>query len=90
MTDNILDVIDFDGQDKSIEVIKYFELKKNGKDYIIYKDKGSIKPYLVYGAEVVENDRDIILKEIDDPDIKKIIEDIMEKIKNEWNSWKRC
>ena len=83
MTDNYLDVVDFDGNNKTIEVLKYFELKKNGKDYVIYKDRDEAKNYLVYAAEVVENDDEIILKEINDEKIKKTLEDIMEKIKNE-------
>lgn len=81
MKDNIMQIIDFNGVEKSIEVLKYFELKKNGKDYIIYKDEGN-KNYLVYAAEVVESDDEVILKEISDEDIKKTIEDIMENIKN--------
>ena len=90
MTDNYLNVIDFDGSNKTIEVLKYFELKKNGKDYIIYKDRNDVKNYLVYAAEVIENDDEIILKEIDNEEIKKTLEDIMEKIKDEWNCWKGC
>lgn len=83
MTDNYLNVIDFDGSNKTIEVLKYFELKKNGKDYIIYKDRNDVKNYLVYAAEVVENDDEIILKEVNDDEIKRSLEDIMEKFKNE-------
>lgn len=83
MTDNYLNVIDLDGSNKTIEVLKYFELKKNGKDYIIYKDRNDVKNYLVYAAEVVENDDEIILKEVNDDEIKRSLEDIIERFKNE-------
>jgi uncharacterized protein YrzB (UPF0473 family) len=79
----MIKIIDELGAEKEVEVVSYFSLKSNGKDYLIYTENkvdasGNVE---VYTSEVVNNaDGSIELKGIDDDsvwsEIKKVMLDI--------------
>lgn len=75
----ILKITDENGVEKEVEVISYFKLDSNGKDYIVYTenqsdDKGNI---LTYTSEVVENGDEIEFRGIEDPAIINEIKDLI-------------
>lgn len=79
-----LNIIDENGIEKEVEVLSYFKLKSNGKDYLIYTENqidenGNI---LTYTSEVVENGETVELKGIEDPEIINEIKDIILKTIN--------
>ena len=79
----MIKIVDELGAEKEVEVVSYFSLKSNGKDYLIYTENkvdasGNVE---VYTSEVVNNaDGSIELKGIDDDsvwsEIKKVMLDI--------------
>ena len=79
----MIKIIDELGAEKEVEVVSYFSLKSNGKDYLIYTENkvdasGNVE---VYTSEVVNNaDGSIELKGIDNDsvwsEIKKVMLDI--------------
>ena len=79
----MIKIIDELGAEKEVEVVSYFSLKSNGKDYLIYTENkvdasGNVE---VYTSEVVNAaDGSIELKGIDDDsvwsEIKKVMLDI--------------
>jgi len=79
---DIIKITDEDGVEKEVEVINYFTLNSNGKDYIIYTEnkedsKGNI---VVYTSEVVDHGDSIELVGIDDDKIMDEIKNIMIEI----------
>lgn len=83
MEDNIIEIINSKGQKEKIEILKYFKLNLNQKDYIIYKSAGlSSKEYSLYAAEIYEDNNDIILTPIIEKAILNEIEKIMRGMKN--------
>ncbi|HPF82777.1 MAG TPA: DUF1292 domain-containing protein [Bacilli bacterium] len=82
-TKEILNVIDENGVEKQVEVVAYFTLKTNGKDYLIYTENktdasGNVE---VYTSEVVSNEGEVVtLTGVDDDavwvEIKKVMLDI--------------
>lgn len=78
----ILEVYNQEGKLEKIEVIKYFSLKRNNKDYIIYKplEKSSNKDTLIFSAEIEESDDNISLLPIENKEIKELIQEIAENI----------
>lgn len=79
----IIKVIDEAGSLKEVEVVAYFTLKTNGKDYLIYTENkvdasGNVE---VYTSEVLrKEDGSISLGSVDDEavwvEIKKVMLDI--------------
>ena len=78
----MIKVIDEQGTEKEVEVVAYFTLKINNKDYIIYTENkmdasGNVE---VYTSEVVKNETGLELKGVDDDsvwvEIKKVMLDI--------------
>ncbi len=74
-----LRITDENGVEKEVEVLSYFTLKSNGKDYLIYTENqedanGNV---LTYTSEVVGDGDTIELKGIEDPDIVSEIKEII-------------
>ncbi len=79
----IINIIDETGANKQVEVVAYFTLKLNGKDYLIYTENktdpsGNVE---VYTSEVVANvDGTATLTSVTDEaiwvEIKKVMLDI--------------
>lgn len=79
----ILNIIDENGVAKQVEVVAYFTLKTNGKDYLIYTENktdasGNVE---VSVSEVVEQaDGTVIFNGVDDEavwvEVKKVMLDI--------------
>ncbi|MBQ2409523.1 MAG: DUF1292 domain-containing protein [Bacilli bacterium] len=79
----MIKIVDELGAEKEVEVVSYFNLKSNNKDYLIYTENkvdasGNVE---VYTSEVVNSaDGSIELKGIDDDavwsEIKKVMLDI--------------
>ena len=78
----IVKIIDEQGTEKEIEVVAYFTLKINNKDYIIYTENkmdasGNVE---VYTSEVIKNENGLELKGVEDDsvwvEIKKVMLDI--------------
>ncbi len=75
----MLKIIDENGIEKEVEVINFFTLKSNNKDYITYTEnkedaKGNI---IVYTSEVIDNGDSVELKGIEDANIVKEIKDVL-------------
>ena len=81
-----LRITDENGVEKEVEVLSYFKLKSNDKDYLIYTeneedDNGNV---LTYTSEVVGDGDTIELRGIEDPEVlKEIKEIILETINSE-------
>lgn len=78
----MIKITDEDGIEKEVEVINFFTLNSNGKDYIIYTEnqedsKGNI---VVYTSEVSYNGDTIELIGIDDNKVMDEIKNIMIEI----------
>ncbi len=80
----ILNITDENGKEKEIEVLHYFTLESNNKDYMVYTeneedDKGNI---LIYTSEIVEKDDEVELKAITDSkileEVTKVLTDIIQ------------
>lgn len=71
-----------DGKDLDIEVLHYFTLDYNGKDYIIYKIANNRKNNLIYSAEIRETNAEIILKEIKDEQVIIKLQQVMQELYN--------
>lgn len=74
-----LNIIDENGVKKEVEVLSYFKLKSNGKDYLIYTENqidenGNV---LTYTSEVVDNGDSVELKGIEDPEIVNEIKELI-------------
>lgn len=79
----IINIIDETGVSKQVEVVAYFTLKLNGKEYLIYTENktdpsGNVE---VYTSEVVANaDGNVTLASVADEavwvEIKKVMLDI--------------
>ena len=83
MEDNILEVVNSEGQLEKINVLKYFTIPSLGKEYIIYRDVNNKKnDYYIYSAEIVETDKELILKEVVDEVAKKKIDKIAGELTN--------
>lgn len=83
MNENIIEVLNNNGTPEHIEILKYFSLKSNGKDYILYKkDLKNTKEYIIYSAEIKELSDNIILNSIEDKEVLDEIKNIVEEIKN--------
>lgn len=83
----ILRITDENGVEKDVEVVSYFTLNSNGKDYMIYTD---IEPkedgngnVLTYTSEVIENEDTVELKAITDENVLNEIKEIITEIVNE-------
>lgn len=86
--ENILEVHNQDNKVEKIEVLKYFTLNKNNKEYIIYKTLTAKvnSDALIFSAEIVEKSDSILVLPIEDKEIENLIKDITEKlIKGEKN-----
>ena len=75
----ILKITDENGVEKQVEVLNYFTLKSNNKDYITYTEnkedaKGNI---IVYTSEVIDKGDSIELVGIEDANIVKEIKDVL-------------
>ena len=79
----ILNIVDENGVAKQVEVVAYFTLKTNGKDYLIYTENktdasGNVE---VSVSEVVEEaDGTVVFNSVDDEavwvEVKKVMLDI--------------
>lgn len=79
----ILNIVDENGVAKQVEVVAYFTLKTNGKDYLIYTENktdasGNVE---VSVSEVVEQaDGTVVFNGVDDEavwvEVKKVMLDI--------------
>lgn len=79
-----LKVIDENGIEKEVEVLSYFKLKSNGKDYLIYTenqldDNGNV---LTYTSEVIEDGDSVELRGIEEPEVVQEIKDLIIKTIN--------
>lgn len=79
---DIIKITDVDGVEKEVEVINYFTLNSNGKDYIIYTEnkedsKGNI---VVYTSEVIDHGDSIELVGIENDKVMDEIKSIMIEI----------
>ena len=74
-----LRITDENGVEKEVEVLSYFKLKSNGKDYLIYteNEEDSNGNVLTYTSEVIGDGDTIELKGIEDPDVISEIKDII-------------
>lgn len=83
----ILKVTDENGVEEEVEVLSYFTLDSNGKDYLIYTDKDSEEDengnVLTYISEVIKDNDSIELKEVRDENILNEIREIVTEIVNE-------
>ena len=74
-----LKITDENGVEKEVEVLSYFKLKSNGKDYLIYTENQADENgnVLTYTSEVVENGDSVELKGIEDPAVINEIKEII-------------
>ena len=79
---DIIKIIDEDGVEKEVEVINYFTLNSNGKDYMIYteNEEDSKGNMVVYTSEVINHGDSIELVGVDDEQIMNEIKQIMIEI----------
>ena len=83
MDNNIIEVLNEKNEKEKIEVLKYFTLKINQKDYIIYKSLNDSKnDTLIFSAEIEETENEIYLKQIKENEILEKIKNIMEELYN--------
>ncbi len=80
----ILKITDEQGVEKEVEVLSYFKLKSNNKDYLIYTEnkedeQGNI---LTYTSEVLNAGEELQLKGIEDPTVLEEIKNIILEIIN--------
>lgn len=83
-SDSIIEVINEKNEKEKIQVLKYFTLKTNQKDYIIYKNS-EIKTsadVFIFAAEIEETKDSICLKSIEDKESLDKIKEIMEELYN--------
>ncbi len=78
----MLKIIDEKGVEKEVEILHYFTLESNGKDYMVYTeneedDSGDI---IVYTSEVIEHEDEIELKGIEDQDVLQEVTKILTEI----------
>ena len=79
----MIKILDENGMEKQVEVIAYFTLTLNNKDYLIYTenktdDNGNVE---VYTSEVVHKDDDVTeLMGIDDDNVWAEIKKVMIEI----------
>lgn len=81
MDDNcIIEVINEKNEKEKIQVLKYFTLKSNQKDYIIYKSFNlkNTMDVLIFSAEIEEGKDYMYLKSIEDKEILEKLKTIME------------
>ena len=78
----ILEVYNQDEKLEKIEVLKYFSLKQNNKDYIIYKPltTNSNSDVLIFSAEINENEDSIFLMPRENKEIESLMKDVAEKL----------
>lgn len=79
---NILKVIGDDGKTKEIEIMLYFTLETNNKDYVIYKELENDNKDMLYSSEVVKANGDTLLKEITEQKIIEEIKSIISEVEN--------
>lgn len=83
----ILKITDENGIEKEVEVVSYFTLNSNGRDYIIYTDINSQPDnegnVLTYTSEVVKSENSIELREVNDENILNEIREIITEVVNE-------
>lgn len=77
----ILEVLDKNEKKQTIEVVLYFSLDTDGKDYIIYKDLSEADKDMLYASQVIEKDEEIQLNDITDEEIISQIKQIIQEIK---------
>ena len=75
---NIIEITNENNQKEKIKVLKYFKLKN--KEYIIYKNIGVFSKKEVYAAEINESEDEISLLPIEDKEVLKTINEIMESM----------
>ncbi len=81
----MIKIVDENGKEKEVEVLHYFKLNSNNKDYLVYTDntedgEGNV---LVYTSEVIETGDKIELEGITDEKVLKEITEILTNIINE-------
>ena len=77
----ILEVLEKNEKKQTIEVVLYFSLDTDGKDYIIYKDLSEADKDMLYASQVIEKDEEIQLNDITDEEIISQIKQIIQEIK---------
>lgn len=78
----MITIIDEDGESKEVEVIHYFTLDSNKKDYLVYTDnqvdeEGNV---LIFTSEVIESEDKVELKGIEDQEVLKQITGILTEL----------
>lgn len=76
---DMIKIIDEDGVEKEVEVLSFFTLKSNGKDYMTYTEnkedaKGNI---IIYTSEVIDKGDSVELAGITDENILKEIKEVI-------------
>lgn len=81
-TNQIIRVIDENGAEKDAEVLTVFEVTATGKNYCIYSVKKDDGEEVSVLASLIEKDEEgyDTLKDITDPEEKKVIYDIVSEI----------
>jgi uncharacterized protein YrzB (UPF0473 family) len=79
-----LKIIDENGEEKEVEVLSFFTLKSNGKDYLIYteNEEDADGNVITYASEVDEKEdgENVELKGITDEAVLKEVQEYMLKI----------
>ena len=80
----IIKVYNQDKKIEEIEVLKYFTLKQDNNDYIIYRPVKSNmnNESFIFSAMLKENENTIFLMPIENKEIEELIKSIVEKIIN--------
>lgn len=81
-SNGIIEVLNEKNEKEKIQILKYFTLKANQKDYIIYKNLNlnTTADVFVFSAEIEETKDCISLKSIEDKEILEKIKKIMEEL----------
>jgi uncharacterized protein YrzB (UPF0473 family) len=71
-----------DGTEVEVEILNYFTLESNQKDYLVYTEgkQDETGDIIVYTSEVVEKGEEIELKGIEDENVLKEITDVLTEI----------
>lgn len=83
---NIIKITDENGVLKDVEVLHYFTLNSNNKDYIVYTENelDANGKVLIHTSEVIDNGDEVILEGIEDMKVlEEIKEVLLEIIKDE-------
>ncbi len=78
----IIKIYDEAGNEKEVEVIHYFTLESNDKDYLVYTEgsEDASGNVIVYTSEVLEKEDGIELLGVEDPQVLEEITKVLTEI----------